>query len=380
MKTHARPTGIPSGQQPAGLLGGIARAWTDFWFAPADPTTLGLIRICCGLVVLYTHLAYTFDLQALFGEYAWVDLATVRGWRDRNEHQIMNPEWGPVGFIPYEYQAPTWSVWFHVTDPGWMMAVHVGFLAAMALFTAGFCTRVTAVVTWVGALSYIHRAPNALFGQDAIQTALLLYLMIGPSGAALSVDRYLSVARSRRRRRGPSGGFLAEFLAPPPSASANFVLRLMQIHFCFIYLASGLSKLLGRSWWTGTAVWMTMANYEFAPNVGAYWSMLRYLSEHRWLWEVVMSAGTAFTLFMEISFPYLVWNRRLRWVMVTGAVLLHVGIALTMGLVCFGLFMITMVLSFVPGEAVRRWVEAVVEAVRPRVDAAAPPRLAASAK
>ena len=28
-------------------------AWKGFWFRPADPTTLGFIRICTGLLVLY---------------------------------------------------------------------------------------------------------------------------------------------------------------------------------------------------------------------------------------------------------------------------------------------------------------------------------------
>ena len=33
--------------------------WTEFWFAPGDPTTLGFIRIVTGLLILYLHLAYS---------------------------------------------------------------------------------------------------------------------------------------------------------------------------------------------------------------------------------------------------------------------------------------------------------------------------------
>src|SRR6516164_4626237 len=53
------------------------RGWDRFWFGKADPTTLGLVRICCGLVVLYVHFCYTTDLQQLFGRDAWVDFATM---------------------------------------------------------------------------------------------------------------------------------------------------------------------------------------------------------------------------------------------------------------------------------------------------------------
>src|SRR5262249_15737860 len=69
------------------------RAWAGggrFWVAPGGPTLLGLIRICCGLVTFYTFVAYTFDLQALAGEHALVDLKT---------RQLVVRE-GPVAALP----------------------------------------------------------------------------------------------------------------------------------------------------------------------------------------------------------------------------------------------------------------------------------------
>ena len=42
----------------------MAQSWNRFWFTPSDPTTLGAIRIFCGVLTLYTHLAYTYDLRA----------------------------------------------------------------------------------------------------------------------------------------------------------------------------------------------------------------------------------------------------------------------------------------------------------------------------
>jgi hypothetical protein len=56
-------------------------AWDRFWFRPADPTTLGLIRICCGLITLYVHLAYSYDLQEFFGRDAWYNLETANSFR-----------------------------------------------------------------------------------------------------------------------------------------------------------------------------------------------------------------------------------------------------------------------------------------------------------
>ena len=41
-------------------------------------------------------------------------------------------------------------------------------------------------------------------------------------------------------------------------AGANLGIRLIQVHFCFIYLAAGLSKLKGDAWWNGFAFWDVM--------------------------------------------------------------------------------------------------------------------------
>jgi hypothetical protein len=233
-----------------------------------------------------------------------------------------------------------------------MMVVHGCILATVFLFAIGLGTRVTAVLTWIGVVSYVQRAPTTLFGMDAMMLIALLYLAIGPSGRALSADRLIE--RWWARRRG---------LAEPPVprlATANFAIRLMQIHFCIIYLASGLSKLQGGTWWNGTAIWGVMANASFNPlHVPWYYELLRFLCQHRWLWEIVMGGSTVFTLVMEIGFPFLVWKPNLRWVMIVGAVLLHTGIALVMGLVGFGLFMLCLLLAFVPSEVTRRLIASV---------------------
>jgi hypothetical protein len=358
----------------------LVAGWDRFWFKPADPTLLGFMRICCGLVVLYVHFAYTADLQELFGKDAWISLDAINEYRNEQPWQALPWNWQPAdsklkqpmratdleeaqymrkwyGFHPslaYAKGYPAWSIWYHVTDPHWMMIVHCSFLVVFFLFTIGFCTRVTSVVSWVAAISYIQRAPTSIFGMDTMMNILLIYLMIGPSGAALSVDRLISrwwAVRKARRNHLP----IPAWSRPGPRVSANLALRLVQIHFCLIYLASGLSKLQGGSWWSGTAVWGTMAVYEYCPmQVWSYDALLRFLCAHRWLWELVMTGGVAFTLFTEVGFPFLVWNRKLRWWMITLAVILHTTIAFAMGLRTFSLLMLTMLCAFVPPDTVER--------------------------
>src|SRR5262249_3646268 len=92
---------------------------------------------------------------------------------------------------------------------------------------------------------------------------------------------------------------------------------------------------------------------------------LTFLCKHRWLFEIFMTGGTAFTLALELGFPFLVWNRKLRPVMLICAVLFHIGIAAFMGLTGFGLMMLTLLLAFVPSDAVQRWIEALADTFRP---------------
>jgi hypothetical protein len=421
-------------QTPGNLLSRFAEGWTYFWFHPADPLPLGLVRICAGLVILYTHLVYTFDLQEMMGEHAWLDLPTINEYRWHQPFPI-GPlgEWeDPSPKPPPLPEPPPWlnenlsplkreearnatppeqrekaerhyaeqiqriqtyknkpmaspdvssdeerihyferfgwdaadphmqargqrlfSVWFHVTDPTAMAIVHTVFLVAMLCLTLGLCTRVTSVITWLGVLCYTQRVPTSVFGMDTIMIVASLYLMIGPSGAALSLDRLIarywaSWRALRAHRRVP------DLSQPAPSISANLALRLLQIHVCIIYGASGLFKLQGQTWLNGTATWLVMVNPEFSPvRFQLYTDAMRFLASHPFLWQLFVTLGVVFTLVFEIGFPFLIWLRKMRPVMMTAAFLLHAGIAVHMGLTTFSLMMISIVLAFASPEAIR---------------------------
>ena len=57
------------------------------------------------------------------------------------------------------------------------------------------------------------------------------------------------------------------------------------------------------------------------------------------------------------SFPFLVWNHKLKWIMICGSIMLHTGIGLLMGLTTFSLCMITLVLSFVPPAFIKNLID-----------------------
>ena len=188
---------------PTSLLVDAVRGWDRFWFSPLDPTTLCFIRLCTGLVVFYVHLTYSWGLLSYIGPEAWID-------KDSADYIIRKaPVYGlglswddPLKVDPTQKGNYYWSIYFHVTEPGWIVALHVGFLAVMLMFALGLWTRYTAALTWAGAMCYVQRASSTVFGLDTMMMIVLLYLMIGPSGAVLSLDRWLEKRRARLEGRG----------------------------------------------------------------------------------------------------------------------------------------------------------------------------------
>jgi hypothetical protein len=342
----ARPASEREGTGILGFLAGVVRGWDAFWFRPADPTTLCLIRVLAGFMVLYVHLSYSWGLFALVGSDGWFNRSTANWIRLEQPAYAPRSDWNDQAFVEVDKGHYFWSPFYNIEGHGWIVALHVIFLLAMLMFALGLLTRYTGLVTWVGAMAYVQRASITVFGMDTMMMILLCYLVIGPSGATFSLDRWWQQWWDRRAGRP---------IAPvEKSVLANFVIRLIQVHFCIIYLAGGTSKLLGATWWNGTALNLVMLNYSFAPlYFPPYRATLDFLAHHRWLWEMAASGGVIFTLFVELGFPFLVWDRRWRPVMVCGSILLHTGIGIFMGLVAFSLFMLIMVLSFVPPEVVR---------------------------
>lgn len=257
----------------------------------------------------------------------------------------------------YAQGTSNFSIWYHLTNPSAMWLAHVIVLIIFLLFTLGIFTRVTSVLAWLAALQYIHRSQQILFGMDTMMNILLIYLMVAPSGAALSIDRLIARYRAARaiyRSGGKPVPWAEAVLAGPQASSlANFALRLFQIHFCIMYTSAGLSKLKGTMWWNTEATWYTIANPEFTPmNYWLYEETLRKLASFKPLMLIIWGTFTYFTLFMEICFPFLVWTR-LRPFVVSLAILLHAGIAIVMGLTCFQLFMLTLLLCYLPASVIR---------------------------
>lgn len=291
------------------------RGWNYFWFNPTDPATLCLIRILAGTMLLYTHAVWTLGLNDFFGPHSWIS---------------------PQAAATFHREGYAWSFFWWIESPTLLWTVHLVGLAIFAMFALGLYSRVVAVLSYLLTVAYVNRVPGALFGLDQINALLAMYLMIGPSGARYSLDRWLA------RRR--AGGQLPEVA---PSISANISIRLIQLHMCVIYFFAGISKLMGPSWWEGTALWGAFANLEY-QSLDMLW-LVHY--------PILINILTQVSLLWELTYWALVWPRWTRPIVIALAVPLHLGIAICMGMVTFGLVMLFGNMAFISPRLVRLLME-----------------------
>lgn len=288
----------------------VLAGWNKFWFQPADPATLGIIRICTGSMLLYTHLVWSLKLTSFIGPNGWLTPSAV--------HQLQQGSY-------------TWSYlwWFESAWSLWI--VHLAALVVFGMLAVGWHSRIAAVLSTIAALSYVGRVPGALFGLDQINCMLAMYLAVGPSGAAFSLDRWLA-----QRRTGTP-------LPVNVRWDANLAIRLIQIHMCVIYMFAGMAKLTGAAWWDGTAMWMALGNMEYQST------------DMTWMadWPRTLNLLSHVTVFWELFYTALVWPRLTRPIVLLLAIPLHLGIAICLGMTTFGLIMLVGNFAFVRPEWIR---------------------------
>lgn len=297
------------------------QGWNRFWFTPVDPATLGLIRFLTGAMLLYTHAIWSLDLEGFLGA-------------DGQLPKDFSQTYHGSGFA--------WSYLYWIRSASVLWIAHYVALGVLFLFTIGFQTRVTGVLSFVITVAYANRAAGSLYGLDQINGFLTLYLAVGPSGAAFSVDRLLA-----RWRRGE--GVSA-------SIGANVSIRLIQLHMCVLYFVAGCAKLRSDEWWNGEAIWYVLANYEY-QSVDLIW-MGKY--------PLLIALLTHATVCFEVGYIALIWPKLTRPLYLFLAVGVHLTIGACIGMMTFGLIMIVANMAFLSPRLVRRlagpfWPKASVE-------------------
>ena len=145
-------------------------AWERFWFRDVETSTLALFRIAFGVVVVAWTISLAPALYSFFG-----DDGILPAHPDGGS--------GAWGLLQLDSSAAAVTLLY--------LLLLVGGLCLLV----GFRTRLAAVVVFVCLVSFARRDPWVLNSGDLLIFVLAFYLMLAPSGAALSVDRWLGARR-----------------------------------------------------------------------------------------------------------------------------------------------------------------------------------------
>ncbi|WP_445402633.1 HTTM domain-containing protein [Streptomyces sp. LE64] len=318
-----------------------------------------------------------------------------------HRHALYGPDgpwdWGMARDLVADNGAFTMLLW---SDGRlWFEAVYGLAVLSSALLLLGWRTRTMSVLFMVGVLSLLNRSIFVGDGGDNVIHLVAIYLVLTRCGQVWSLDarrarrRAAALARGERPahdRVGPvlwgalgialcavtfSGKagwgwllvfwglwvvqglwWLADRKGPEDpdrrlfDVLANVVhntgLLIIMAEACLIYATAGWYKVQGSRWQDGTAAYYPLHLDYFSP-----WPALSDLMTQSGTFIMLVTYGT---VIVQVAFPFTLFNRKVKNVLLAVMIIEHSVIAVTLGLPFFSLAMIAADAVFLPTSFLRR--------------------------
>jgi hypothetical protein len=313
--------------------------------------------------------------------------------------------------VNHAFSALMWSdgrAWFEIV---YVLAVLFG-----ALLLLGWRTRTMSVLFMIGVLSLQNRSVFVGDGGDNVLHLMSVYLVFTRCGQVWSLDarraRRTAEARARGQhvadRLGPALWAVLGFVLVAVTAGGRFdgvdatvpvivwtvwvalavrwvvgrraksaeprilldvignivhngALLVIMAEACLIYATAGWYKIQGTRWQDGTAVYYPLHLDYFSP-----WPALADLLSSSGTMVMLVTYGT---VIVQVAFPFTLFNRRVKNVLLAVMMTEHAVIAVVLGLPFFSLAMITADSVFLPTSFLHRlggWAERARERARVR--------------
>nr|WSZ15930.1 HTTM domain-containing protein [Streptomyces canus] len=282
----------------------------------------------------------------------------------------------------------------------WFEIVYVLAVLSSLLLLLGWRTRAMSVLFMVGVLSLQNRSIFMGDGGDNVLHLMCIYLVFTRCGQVWSLDerraRRTRAARARGEhvvdRAGPAlwgvlglvlvaaaflGKLNGDWFVPALlwvlwsaqvlwwavgrfarsgqprillDVVANIVhngaLLVIMAEACLIYATAGWYKIQGSRWQDGTAVYYPLHLESFSP-----WPALADLLSAHGVMVMLVTYGT---VAVQVAFPFTLFNRRVKNILLAAMITEHAVIAVVLGLPFFSLAMIAADSVFLPTSFLRR--------------------------
>ena len=281
-----------------------------FWFGEVDLAPVALFRIVYGALAfnwfwqLFPNLSQFFTDDGIF------------------------PRSSQVQFFPLHFTL------LNVAGDWWQVAILWAIaLAAATAVAVGYRTRLALAITYLMLASFALRDPLVGDASDQVYRAVAFWLIFTAAGNRYSVDAWLRARDGSPLR--PTGWALP--------------VRILELQFAWIYLATGLEKIGGGLWRDGLAVYYSL---QLEHTFGRPWAVP--LGQNADLARL----ATQLTVVAEIAFLPLVFLPFIRRIGRPLAILfaagLHLNILLFMNVGNFPVIMLAGLIPFLPPSLVRR--------------------------
>ena len=267
------------------------------WFrTPQHLMGASILRIAFGILILYTYI-----VNYPFRHYFW-----------GNDGLIDNAAYAEMNRVFF-------SVYGLFESPAMFeLTYHSGMLIAF-LFTIGFGGKSIQILNYLFTFSLINRNGFISDGGDNLMYVCLLYLLFMDVTVHFSVKRKKPAPAWKEKAR-DSFAIIHNF---------GFIFVIAQL--CLMYFMSGLYQVMGERWHSGTAIYYVMQVEQYSTQL-----LPGFLLDNV---EFLIFATYA-SILIKLAFPFALFNRYTKYIVIFGIVSFHVGILLQMGLVTFSLIMI----------------------------------------
>ncbi|MFI0895356.1 HTTM domain-containing protein [Streptomyces sp. NPDC020983] len=301
----------------------------------------------------------------------------------------------------HAFTALIWS-----DNRGWFELVYAVAIVSSVMLLVGWRTRTASVLFMIGVLSLQNRSVFMGDGGDNVVHLMAIYLVFTRCGKVWSVDRRLADRAAARAAAEPEisadlataragsdpvgvglwvllaaalvlatsmgklstewkvalwAGLLLQMLwwavrryAPGEPRSVldimanvihNGAMLVIVVEVCLIYSTAGWYKIQGSRWEDGTALYYPLHLDDFTP-----WPSLSHALAGNSLMVMLITYGT---VIVQVAFPFTLFNRKVKNVLLGAMMLEHASIAIVLGLPIFSLAMIAADSVFLPTNFLR---------------------------